>query len=51
MGLQLRGRPDRCASGLTGVTAIAGGGFFSLALKTDGTVWGWGNNFYGQASG
>ncbi|MGI8826743.1 MAG: RCC1 domain-containing protein [Chloroflexota bacterium] len=35
-------------SGLSGVTAVAGGGEFSLALKSDGTVWGWGNNAYGQ---
>src|SRR5713226_4570780 len=35
-------------SGITGVTAIAGGEQHSLALKTDGTVWGWGNNTIGQ---
>lgn len=33
---------------LSGVTAVAGGGDFSLALKGDGTVWGWGDNGYGQ---
>ncbi|TES92200.1 MAG: hypothetical protein E3J87_05945 [Candidatus Cloacimonadota bacterium] len=33
---------------LTGVTAIATGMHHSLALKDDGTVWGWGNNSYGQ---
>jgi len=33
---------------LTGVTAIAAGGDFSLALKSDGTVWAWGNNGKGQ---
>jgi hypothetical protein len=35
-------------SGLSGVIAVAGGGKFSLALKGDGTVWGWGYNGYGQ---
>jgi len=29
-------------SGLTTVTAIAGGAYHSLALKSDGTVWAWG---------
>ena len=35
-------------SGLTDVTAIAAGGTHSVALKTDGTVWSWGNNDSGQ---
>ena len=35
-------------SGLTGVTAIAGGYLYSLALKSDGTVWAWGWNPYGE---
>jgi alpha-tubulin suppressor-like RCC1 family protein len=35
-------------SGLTAVTAIAGGGDHSLALKSDGTVWAWGNGGWGQ---
>ena len=35
-------------SGLTNVTAIAGGGAHSLALKSDGTVWAWGLNNDGQ---
>src|SRR5215213_4803659 len=29
---------------LTGITAIAGGNSYSLALKGDGTVWVWGAN-------
>jgi alpha-tubulin suppressor-like RCC1 family protein/C1A family cysteine protease len=33
---------------LTGVIAIAGGDYHSLALKNDGTVWAWGANDYGQ---
>lgn len=33
---------------LSGVIAIAGGGFHSLAVKSDGTVWAWGWNVYGQ---
>jgi len=34
--------------GLTNVVAIAAGGFHSLALKGDGTVWAWGYGGYGQ---
>jgi len=35
-------------SGLTEVTAIAGGGSYTIALKSDGTVWAWGDNEFGQ---
>ena len=35
-------------SALTGITAIAAGGDFSLALDADGVVWAWGNNSKGQ---
>jgi alpha-tubulin suppressor-like RCC1 family protein len=39
-------------TGLTGVRvaadAVAGGLNHTLVLKTDGTVWAWGNNDYGQ---
>ncbi|MBS0560863.1 MAG: tandem-95 repeat protein [Proteobacteria bacterium] len=34
--------------GLTGVTALAGGDDYTLALKSDGTVWAWGYDNYGQ---
>jgi uncharacterized repeat protein (TIGR01451 family) len=37
--------PPVQASGLTNVIAIAAGTGFSLALKSDGTVWSWGTNF------
>ena len=33
-------------AGLTGVVAISAGYFHSLALKSDGTVVGWGNSYY-----
>jgi alpha-tubulin suppressor-like RCC1 family protein len=33
---------------LTGIIAIAAGGGHSVALKSDGTVWAWGYNGYGQ---
>jgi len=32
---------------LTDVVAISSGGYHSLALKSDGTVWAWGSNLYG----
>jgi alpha-tubulin suppressor-like RCC1 family protein len=35
-------------SGLTDVVAVAGGTFYSLALKSNGTVYAWGNNDVGQ---
>ena len=36
-------------SGLSSVTAISAGGGFSLALKSDGTVWAWGADDVGEA--
>ena len=33
---------------ITDVVTISAGGFHSLAIKNDGTVWAWGNNQYGQ---
>jgi len=35
-------------SGLAGIRAVAAGGSHSLALLSDGTVWGWGSNLLGQ---
>jgi len=35
-------------SGLTGMVAVSGGGYHSLALMSDRTVWTWGWNLYGQ---
>jgi alpha-tubulin suppressor-like RCC1 family protein len=35
-------------SGATGIVAIAAGGNFSLALKSDGTLLSWGDDFKGQ---
>jgi alpha-tubulin suppressor-like RCC1 family protein len=31
--------------GLAGIKAIAAEGFHSLALKSDGTIWEWGDNY------
>src|SRR5579885_3436359 len=36
------------ASNLAAVSSVAGGSDFSLALKSDGTVWAWGNGGWGQ---
>jgi len=36
---------------LSGVTAIAAGGYHTLALKNDGSVVAWGDNDYGQVTG
>src|SRR5262249_34932491 len=33
---------------LNNVAHVAAGAAHSLAVKLDGTVWAWGNNFYGQ---
>ncbi|SBW22535.1 RCC1 domain-containing protein, alpha-tubulin suppressor [Candidatus Protofrankia californiensis] len=40
--------PVSTTTGLTGVNAIAGGGRSGYALRSDGTVWAWGDNLYGQ---
>ncbi|MFN8516972.1 MAG: S-layer homology domain-containing protein [Chloroflexia bacterium] len=42
-GAGSRATPSQVVS-LSGVVAIAGGGFHSLALKADSTVWAWGND-------
>src|SRR5258708_25783645 len=34
---------------LTGISQISAGQNFSLALKSDGTVWAWGGNSVGEA--
>jgi alpha-tubulin suppressor-like RCC1 family protein/Flp pilus assembly pilin Flp len=36
------------ATGLTNVTAVDGGRDYGIALKSDGTVWTWGNNAWGE---
>jgi hypothetical protein len=39
---------DSMGSAVTGFTAISGGGLHSLGLKSDGTVWSWGDNTFCQ---
>ena len=43
-GLPVQVRAPGGVGLLGGITAIAAGGSHSLALKNDGTVWGWGRN-------
>jgi alpha-tubulin suppressor-like RCC1 family protein len=45
---QDRSAPVAVAGGVSDVVAIAGGAYHSLAVKADGTVWGWGWNLYYQ---
>ncbi|ESQ16056.1 MAG: hypothetical protein N838_06905, partial [Thiohalocapsa sp. PB-PSB1] len=39
---------DAVGDTLTGIIAVAAGQNFSLALRSDGTVWAWGRNYQGQ---
>jgi alpha-tubulin suppressor-like RCC1 family protein len=41
-------RPPAPVSGLTDATTAAAGSYFTTALRSDGTVWAWGHNVYGQ---
>jgi alpha-tubulin suppressor-like RCC1 family protein len=43
-----RSSPVQTVAGGTNWSSVAAGSFFSAAIKTDGTLWTWGNNFYGQ---
>lgn len=45
----LQTRAPGAASNLIGIVAAASGASHSLALRHDGTVWGWGKNLWGQA--
>ena len=49
-GTQIERHTPVQASSLTGIVAISAskGGGYNIVLKNDGTVWGWGFNYYGQ---
>ena len=40
--------PVQNIAGGTNWKSVAGGGNHTLAIKTDGTLWSWGNNGFGQ---
>jgi len=40
--------PVQTVSGGTNWKLVADGGYYTAAIKTDGTLWNWGNNTYGQ---
>jgi alpha-tubulin suppressor-like RCC1 family protein len=41
-------RPVNAIAAGSGITGLSGGTMYMLALKSDGTVLGWGQNGYGQ---
>ena len=46
-----RSSPRQISAGATGITGwkqISGGTFFSAAIRTNNTLWVWGDNFYGN---
>ncbi|WP_080835882.1 OmpL47-type beta-barrel domain-containing protein [Cohnella massiliensis] len=45
--VQQRTKPVRAAHA-TGMTDIVAAEFYSFAIKSDGSIWSWGNNAYGQ---
>ena len=36
------------AAGWSGIVQVAGGNSHSVAMKSDGSIWTWGDNYYGQ---
>ena len=40
--------PTQESSKSTDWSSVGGGGFHSISLKSDGTLWSWGSNSYGQ---
>ena len=51
MGNVFQRFPARQIPGLHNVQSVAAGGDFGLALKSDGTIWGWGPNETGLLTG
>ena len=43
-----RSSPVQTVAGGTNWSQVSAGGYHNLAIKTDGTLWAWGQNYYGQ---
>ena len=45
-----KSEPTQENSSSTDWVSVSGGGYHTVAIKDDGTLWSWGNNQYGQVA-